>query len=103
MLTEADAARKAHGEAARREAKEQEKAKAERLRQERREQSHRRREVKPQVRRGETEEGDGPHGVIARIAALPSEISWRVPIGAAVVLLLGWMLPGKMFMLNGLG
>jgi hypothetical protein len=32
---------------------------------------------------------------------MPSEISWRVPIGA--VLLLGWMLPGKMFMLNGLG
>jgi hypothetical protein len=91
VLNEAEAARRAEGEASRREAKAKEKAEAERLRQERREQS-RKRTTKP----------SGEHTRLASwIAGLPSEISWHVPIAVMAILLVGWVLSGRMFMLNG--
>jgi hypothetical protein len=91
VLNEAEGAQRAEGEASRREAKAKEKAEAERLRQERREQS-RKRTIKPPGERT---------GLASWIAGLPSEISWHVPIAVVAILLVGWVLSGRMFMLNG--
>ena len=93
VLTEAETARRAQGEASRREAKAQEKAEAERRRQERLE-TRRRPEAKPQAATS--------HGLPNWIAGLPSEISWRVPIAVMAILLVGWVMPGRMSMLQGL-
>lgn len=100
VLTEADAARRVDGEAARREAKAKEKAEAERRRQERLE-ARKRRETKPEAPPGETERREPSSGVVGWIAGLPSEISWSIPIAVVAILLVGWVLPGKMFMLQG--
>jgi TIR domain len=101
VLVEADAARRADGEASRREAKAKEKAEAERLRQERRRQSPKPREAKPEGPRGGTRPSEASSGLVSWIAGLPSEISWRVPIAVAAILLLGWVLPGQVFTLQG--
>ena len=99
VLSEAEAARKAEGDAVRRDAKAREKAEAERLRQEGREQSRKRREAKTDVRpRNETS------SVVGWIAGLPSEISWHIPLALVAIALLGWFLPGRFFTLtDGLG
>ena len=92
VLSEAEAARKAEGDAVRRDAKAREKAEAERLRQEGREQSRQRREAKTDVRpRNETS------SVVGWIAGLPSEISWQIPLALVAIALLGWFLPGVAF------
>lgn len=36
-------------------------------------------------------------GLAAWIGALPSEISWSIPLGVVGVFLLGWLLPGTLF------
>ena len=99
VLSETEAARKAEGDAVRRDAKAREKAEAERLRQEGREQSRKRREAKTDVRpRNETS------SVVGWIAGLPSEISWHIPLALVAIALLGWFLPGRFFTLtDGLG
>jgi hypothetical protein len=99
VLTEAEAARKAEGDAARREVKSKEKAEAERLRQERREQSRKRGEEKTdKTSLGETIPQARSRGVVSLIAGLPSNADWRIPIAATALLLLGWILPGYVFM-----
>ena len=104
ILAEIEAARQAEDEAARSEAKAKEKEEAERLRRERLE-ARKRREGKPaELSRAKTEPREPPLGVVSWIAGLPSEISWRVPIAMVVIGLLGWFLPGKIFMTrDGLG
>ena len=81
-LAETQAARRTDGETAAREAKARQKAEAERLRQDRREQS---RERKTKLLGKRT-------ALVSWIAALPLEISWRVPIGVVAVLLRGWLM-----------
>jgi TIR domain len=100
VLTETEAARRAEGEASRREAKAQEKAEAERRRQERLE-ARRRPEAKSQAAGGERQPSDTSQGLPNWIAGLPWEISWSVPIAVVAILLVGWVLPGRMFMLKG--
>jgi hypothetical protein len=92
--------RRLEDDAARRDAKAREKAEAERLRQERLE-ARKRRETKPEAPRGETKRREPSSGVVGWIAALPSEISWAVPVAVVAILLVGWVLSGRMFMLNG--
>lgn len=89
VLAESDAARRAEEEKARREAK------------------ARGREKKAPRAVGEeakTEAGvetlprpEPGSGLAAWIAALPSEISWSIPLGLVGVFLLGWLLPGTLF------
>jgi len=80
VLTEAEAARKAEGDAARREVKSKEKAEAERLRQERREQSRKRGEEKTdKTSLGETIPQARSRGVVSLIAGLPSNADWAHP------------------------
>lgn len=94
VLTEADAARREEDDAARRKAREREKAEAERLRQQRLEQSSQRKAKPPSEGRG----------LVGWIAGLPSEISWNIPIAVVAIALLGWFLPGQIFMpTDGLG
>ena len=42
-------------------------------------------------------------GLANWVAGLPSEISWNIPIAVVAILLVGWVLPGKMLRLGGLG
>jgi len=101
ILAEVGAARQAEDEAARSEAKAKEKEQAERLRRERLE-ARKRRERKPaEPSRAETERREPLLGIVSWIAGLPSEISWRVPVAGAAIVLLGWFLPGKLFMPQG--
>lgn len=71
------------------------------MRQERRRQSPKPREAKPEGPRGGTRPSEASSGLVSWIAGLPSEISWRVPIAVAAILLLGWVLPGQVFTLQG--
>ena len=99
VLSEAEAARRAEGDAVRRDAKAREKAEAERLRQERREQSRKAREGKSDARpRGETIAQARSRGVVSWIAGLPSETTWHIPLALVAVVLLGWILPGRLFL-----
>lgn len=91
VLAETETARRAEGETARREAKAKEKAEAERLQKERLE-ARKRSKAKS---RGERS------GLVSWIAGLPSEISWLVPVAMVAILFVGWVLSGRMFMLNG--
>jgi hypothetical protein len=102
LLTETEAARRADGEAARLQAKAKEKAEAERRRQERLE-ARRRPEAKPRAEDEETRPGETSRGLAQWIAGLPSEISWTIPIAVVAVLLVGWVLPGKVLRLGGMG
>jgi hypothetical protein len=38
---------------------------------------------------------------VSWIAGLPSEVSWNIPIAVVAILLVGWVLAGRMSMLNG--
>ena len=92
VLSEAEAARKAEGDAVRRDAKAHEKAEAERLRQERREQSRKRTtkatwRTTPALRAGSRD-------CRPRFPGICQSRWWRI-------LLVGWVLSGRMFMLNG--
>ena len=87
------AARRLEDDAARRDAKAREKAEAERLRQERLD-ARKRRESEPKWRQPSS-------GVVGWIVGLPSEISWLVPVAMVAILLVGWVLSGRMLMLNG--
>ena len=101
ILAEVEAARQAEDEAARSEAKAKEKEEAERLRRERLE-ARKRREGRPaEPSRAKTEPREPLLGVVSWIAGLPSEISWRVPVAGVAIVLLGWFLPGKLFMPQG--
>jgi TIR domain-containing protein len=104
ILAEVETARQAEVEAARSEAKAKEKEEAERSRQERLE-ARKRREGRPaEPSSAKTEPREPPRSVVSWIAGLPSVISWRVPVAMVVIGLLGWFLPGKIFMTrDGLG
>ena len=93
VLSETEAARKAEGDAVRRDAKAREKAEAERQQQEGREQS-RQRKAKPLGERT---------GLVRWIAGLPSEINWKIPIALVALALLGWILPGLAFIPSAQG
>jgi len=93
VLSETEAARKAEGDAIRRDAKAKEKSEAERLQKERLEQS-RQRKAKPLGER---------IGLVRWIAGLPSEINWKIPIALVALALLGWILPGRAFIPSAQG
>ena len=42
-----------------------------------------------------------PNRLVGWIAGLPSEISWGVPVVVAAILVVGWVLPRRMFLLQG--
>jgi hypothetical protein len=93
VLSETEAARKAEGDAIRRDAKAKEKSEAERLQKERLEQS-RQRKAKPLGER---------IGLVRWIAGLPSEINWKIPIALVALALLVWILPGRAFIPSAQG
>ncbi len=104
VLAECDAARRGADEDARRAAKVRAKEEAERARRERRGQSRKEPETQRERRPPEiVREEARSAGIVDWIAGLPSEISWNIPIAVLAILLMGWLLPGKMFMLAGLG
>jgi hypothetical protein len=96
VLTDAEAARRAEEEDARRAAEARAKDEAERLRQERHE-ARKRHEAKPEAPVGKAARREPSSGVVGWIAGLPSEISWSVPMGVVAILLLGWLLPTRLF------
>ena len=99
VLAETEAARRDEAEHARRAEKARAKDEAERLRRERREQSRKVQGEKIDARpRGETTPQARPRGVMSFIAGLPSDADWRIPIAATALVLLGWTLPGYVFM-----
>jgi hypothetical protein len=89
VLAESDAARRAEEEKARREAKARgREKKAPRAVGE---------EAKTKARVETLPRPEPGSGLAAWIAALPSEISWSIPLGVVGVFLLGWLLPGTLF------
>jgi len=115
VIAEADVARRADEERAQRDAE----AEAER-RKRKRPQSDRvldiRREAEEKVKtederrrterdelRDETQPQKTKSGVVSRLAGLPSEISWHVPIGVVLVYVLGWFVPGLIVAMTNLG
>ncbi len=89
VLAEADAARRAEEEQARREART------------RRHEKKAPREVGERTKTEAAVEtmprAEPGNGLWAWIATLPSEISWSIPLGVVGVFLLGWLLPGTLF------
>jgi hypothetical protein len=88
LLTEADASRPAGADAAGSEAGAKDEGKAERSRRERR------------ARSGELEVAQPGKwaGLVSWIVDLQSEVAWAIPAALAAVCLLGWVLPGYVFM-----
>jgi hypothetical protein len=103
VLAEGEAARRGRAEDSRRAAKARAKEEAERASRERREQSRKEREAKLEKRAPRIMRDTSSTGIVDWIAGLPSEISWSIPIAVLAILLVGWVLPGKMFRLAGLG
>lgn len=99
VLTETETARRDEAEHARRAERARAKDEAERLRRERREGFRTVQAEKIDARpRGETTPKARSRGVVSFIAGLPSNADWRIPITATALLLLGWILPGYVFM-----
>ena len=87
VLAEADAARRAEEEKARREAKAR-----------RHEKKPPREDAQKTGAAVETVPRAEPgSGIAAWIAALPSEITWYIPLGVVGIFLVGWLLPGSLF------
>jgi len=99
VLAETETARRDQAEHALRAEKARAKDEAERLRRERREESRTVQAEKIDARpRGETIPRAHSRGAVRFIAGLPSNANWRIPIAATALLLLGWILPGYVFM-----
>ncbi len=97
LLKEAEAARRAEGEASRREVKAKEKAEAERLRQERLE--ARKRSESETGGTSSLPRGGGWQRFRQWVAALPSGDSWLIPLGVIAIELLVWRVPALSYWL----